>query len=276
MPKDKLLDICCPHSLGDGKQDMATKTLNRWVELGLFVLADSEEIRVADEYRSKLRKANATATSIAEVVRAIVLSPSNNSNFWGDEENRASDFTRAACWMLAQDIHQFIPTSYSQVERKALEQAESAEVVLFQNDTRWSGYVSWAAFLGFGRSESGKASGGFVTDPTPAIRHTLVDLLPKSGDIAINDLLEALAQSIPVMDGGEYRRRVEEKLRPEKWKVPNEGEISTSLSRALLRLRDGGEIRLEKKADFDVQVRLIGKNERVAQEVTHATRGPAK
>lgn len=276
MPRSKLLDICSPKSLGDGKQDMATKTLNRWIELGLFTLSEKEEIKVAEEYRGKLRKANATAESVAEVVREIVLLPANNENFWKDEENRAADFSRAACWMLSQDVHQFVPSSYSQVEPKALEQATSAEMILFQNDTRWSGYVSWATFLGFGRSESGKASGGFVTDPTPAIVNHVSELVPKKGDIAINDFLDSLVQSVPVLDGGEYRREVEGKLRPEKWKSPGPTELSTSLSRALLRLRAMGIIRLDKRSDSDAQMKLIGHDRDVVQSVTHVLRGNAK
>ena len=37
--REKLLDIASPVSLNDGQndQDMAKKTLNRWLELGLFV-----------------------------------------------------------------------------------------------------------------------------------------------------------------------------------------------------------------------------------------------
>ncbi|MEO2036379.1 MAG: protein DpdG, partial [Planctomycetaceae bacterium] len=144
-----------------------------------------------------------------------------------------------------------------------------------QNDTRWAGFKSWATFLGFGRSESGKASGGFITDPTPAIRRYALQLLPKKGDIAINDFVEGLALSIPVLDGGEYRKEVESKLRPEKWRAPGEGELSTSLSRALWRLRDAGEIRLKKKADSDVQMKLVGQD-RSVEGVTHVLRGEGK
>ena len=276
MPRSKLLDVCSPRSLGDGKQDMATKTLNRWIELGLFTVSEKDEVKVAEEYRGKLRKTNATADSIADVVREIVLSPVNNMNFWSDEENRSADFSRAVCWMLAQDIHQFVPTSYSQVEPKALEQANSADVILFQNDTRWSGYVSWATFLGFGRSDSGKASGGFITDPTLAIIGAVQSLLPKKKDVAIKDFLDGLSDSLPVLDGGDYRQKVEGKLRPEKWKPPASNDVSSSLSRALLRLRSQGILRLEKRSDSDAQVRLVSRDGSPVQSVTHIKRGDAK
>ena len=276
MPKSKLLDVCSPKSLGDGKQDMATKTLNRWIELGLFSVSEKDEVKVADEHRNGLRKVNATQDSIADVAREIVLSPSNNENFWGDEENRSADFTRAASWMLAQDVHRFVPSSYSQVEPKALEQAKSEEVILFQNDTRWSGFVSWATFLGFGRSDSGKSSGGFITDPTPAIVGGIEKLIPKKKDVAITEFLDGLADSLPVLDGGDYRQKVEGKLRSEKWKAPTATNASSSLSRALLRLQSQELIQLNKRSDSDAQVRLIGRGARVVQSVTHIQRGVAK
>lgn len=276
MPKNKLLDLCSPRVLGDGKQGMATMTLNRWIELGLFSVSEKDDVKVTDEYRGILRKADATPNSIAEVARIIVLSPINNKNFWNDEENRSADFSRAACWMLAQDVHEFVPTSYSQVEPKALDQAESADVILFQNDTRWAGFVSWATFLGFGRSDSGKASGGFITDPTPAVASVAKSLLPKKKDVSIKDFLDGLSDVLPVLDGGAYRQEVEARLRPEKWKAPASTDVSSSLSRALLRLQSQGVLRLEKRSDSDAQARLVGRDGSVVQSVTHVQRGDAK
>jgi hypothetical protein len=278
MPKNKLLEICCPKSLASFSEskEFGPKTLNRWIELGLFTISDNEEIRISENYRGKLRKANASASSIAEVAREIVLLPLNNKNFWSNEENRGADFSRAVAWMLAQDVYDFVPTSHSQVEPKSLEQANSSEVILFQNDTRWSGFVSWATFLGFGRPDSGKASGGFITDPTPAVYSVVNTLMPKRTDVPIREFLSKLSESLPVLDGGDYRKEVEGKLRPEKWKSPKDSDISTSLSRALLRLEMQGTLRFEKRSDSDAQMRLIGRAGNVAQIVTHVHRGGTK
>lgn len=276
MQKSKLLDLCCPKALGDGKQDMAIKTLNRWTELGLFVVTEKEDVKVSDEYRASMRKLNASASSIADVVRQIVLSSKNNMNFWSDEENRTADFSRAACWILAQDVHAFVPTSYTQVEPKALEQAGSPEVILFQNDTRWSGFVSWATFLGLGRFDSGKASGGFITDPTPWICDPVKTLLPPKTDMPIREFLDGLAEAVPILDGGQFRAVVESKLRPEKWKAPASDAISTSLSRALLRLQASGTLRFDDRSDSESRVKLIGRDSRAVQSVTHVLPGDAK
>ncbi len=275
--KEKLLDIASPTSLNDGQndQDMARKTLNRWQELGLFAPTEKGELRLADEYRSQLKKEDMTPASIAHVARQIVLNADNNKNFWSDTENKSADFTRAAAWMLAQDVHSFMPSSHSVVEKLCNDQA-APDVILLQNDTRWAGYVSWATFLGLGRSETGKASGGFITDPTPIIRFHFQDVLPKRGEIPICDFIGGLASAIPLLDGGSYRTEVECKLKPEKWMKPKEGELSTSLSRALLRLREAGDIRFESRSDASGQVKLIGRNGRIVESVTHVRRGDAK
>jgi len=276
--RDKLLDIASPTSLNEGKndQDMATKTLNRWSELGLFVSNERGDVKLSDESRSQYKSRGVSPTSIAHAVRQLVLAPENNQNIWSDTENKSADFTRAAAWMLAQDIHDFMPTSHSTVELICDKQVLSRDVILLQNDTRWAGYVSWATFLGFGRVDSGKTSGGFITDPTPLVRFHLDDLLPKRGEIAINDFVSGLAAKVPVLDGGEYRREVESKLKPEKWKKPGEGDISTSLSRTLLRLRESSDIRFEARSDAGAQMKLIGRDGRVVESLTHVRRGEAK
>jgi hypothetical protein len=273
MPRHKLLDICCPKSLVGDAQDMGTNTLNRWHELGLFQITDDKRVTVVNEFRKELKKCNASLSAVAEVARRIILAPSNNENFWSDKENKASDFTRAAAWMLAQDVHAFTPTSHASVEPLCNDQALSSDVILLQNDTRWPGYKSWATFLGFGRSESGKASGAFLTDPTNVVASYVTRIIPKKEEVPIEDFIHGLAQSVPVLDRGEYRQQVERKLKPERWKAPASMDLSTSLSRALLRLRSQGVIRLEKRSDSDAQLRLIGLGGSVVESVTHVQRG---
>jgi hypothetical protein len=275
--KAKLMDIVSPLSLDDGKNDQkkARYTLNRWCDLGLFIETATGEWKLEEEYRSQIRKLGASAAAIAKVVGHIVLADRNNQNFWSDTENKSADFTRAAAWMLAQDVHNFMPTSHPAVEKLCNDQVPS-NVILLQNDTRWPGYVSWATFLGLGRSDPGKASGGFITDPTPIIRFHIQDVLPKRGELGIQDFVGGLASAIPVLDGGSYRTEVESKLKPDKWIKPKEGELSTSLSRALLRLRESGEIRFESRSDASGQVKLIGRNCRIVESVTHVRRGDVK
>ena len=276
--RDKLLNIVSPKSLNEGKndQDMAIKTLNRWKELGLFVQNEKGDVKLSEECRALYKSSNGSLAAIAQFSGQLALAPENNQNFWSDTDNKSADFSRATAWMLAQDIYDFVPTSYAVVEPICNEQVLSSDVILLQNDTRWAGYGSWATFLGFGRFDSGKASGRLITDPTPVVRFHLEDLLPKRGEVAINDFISDLGTKVPVLDGGDYRREVESKLKSDKWKKPKEGELSTSLSRALLRLRESGHIRFEARSDAGAQMKLIGREGRVVESVTHVRKGESK
>ncbi len=275
MDRTKLLNICCPPSLVGDSQKMGVNTLNRWTELGLFVYSENKKVRVADPFYKKIKDQAISTQSIAESTRLVVLDPRNNINFWSDEENKAADFTRAVCWMLAQDIYHFMPTSHATVEPLCNDQAKSAEVILLQNDTRWPGYKSLAKFLGFARTDSGKPGGALLTDPTPAVFSSLYKCLPTKEYISINEFMERLADSLPVLDGGKYRKEVESKLKPEKWKAPISGAVSTSLSRALLRLQASGDLRFADRSDSNVRISLLGRDNRTIQSITHVLRGDA-
>ena len=276
MPRQKLLDVCCPRSLVGDSQEMGVNTLNRWCELGLFHLSQDKKIKVAEPFYKEIRKQGASTRSIALSTVRIVLDPCNNMNFWSDKENKASDFTRAVCWTLAQDVYEFTPTSHATVEPICNEQVQSSEVILLQNDTRWAGFKSWAEFLGFGRSESGRAQGAFLTDPTPVVASYILQCLPTKDAVSIQEFLDRLAEAVPVLDGGHYRKEVESKLRPEKWKAPGPSAVSTSLSRALLRLQASGILRFADRSDSESRVNLIGRAGRTVQSVTHVLLGDSK
>ena len=138
LNRDKLLNLCIPKSL-DSKQDMATKTLNRWVELGLFEI-EEDIVSIAEEFKGTLNKKKFSTNELTIAVSQNVFAPENNKNFWASEENRAADFSRAQAWMLAQDIYSFQPKSHPEVEKVVTTQMEAKEYSVFQNNTRWNGF----------------------------------------------------------------------------------------------------------------------------------------
>ena len=274
VKKDKLLGVCAPASLTD--QKMARTTLRRWTQIGLFVEVD-DEIRFSDELPVKLSKRNFSLEELAHVIRSLVYEPRNNERFWEREDNQSADMCRLTSWMLAQDIHSIRPSNFQEADDLYVKQVNMPGVERqFTNSTRWNGFTSWATFLGFGQFESGRATGEFIVDPTSTITRHVIYLLSEQKVYSITEFLKELAQLVPVIDGGRYREEVESKLNPANWKKPSDNEISTSLSRALLRLQSQGAIRLEKRSDSDAQLRLIGRGQRVVQSVTHVQRGVSK
>ena len=268
MSRQKLLDLCIPKSL-DPKQDMATKTLNRWVELGVFDSDKDDTVSIAEPFKKSLNKKNYSLQELVLAISDRVFSESNNENFWASEENRSADFSRAQAWMLMQDVYAFNPKSYKEVEKAATEQMVAKEFSVFTNDTRWSGFSSWSEFLGFGNS----LFGAFSIDPTEAIRPHLNSIVPPKGSLAIADFVDAISHKIPVLDGGVFRNLVVEKVNSSKWDAPKANELSTSLSRSLLRFNADDTIKLENKADAKEKRVLAGKSKAQLETVSHVRAG---
>ncbi len=274
MKKDKLIGLCAPASITD--QSMATTTLRRWTQIGLF-FEDDEQIRFSGELSQKLSKRNFTLNELADSIRELIYSPQNNERFWEKDKNQSADMCRLTAWMLAQDVHRFRPSNFQQADDLYVKQVNMVGVERqFTNSTRWNGFTSWGTFLGFGGYETGRSSGQFIIDPTSAIVKHVMTLLPKKTELPVREFVDKLAALVPVIDGGEYRREVEDKIRKEEWMSPGVCDISTSLSRSLLRLQSKGVIRLEKLSDSDSQLRLIGRGGSVVQSVTHVQQGNAK
>lgn len=253
MNRDKLLSLVAPASVSeDGK--MASSSLRRWTDLGLFEEVD-EEVRISKNGRPSRDKAAAEA-SLASTMRRLVLTPANNANFWDAEGSASADFTRAVAWMLAQDVYRHAFCANHEAEAVEINQLGGKDRSLFQNNTRWSGFKAWAHFLGFGTLGRYPKADVFQADPTVAVRESLDAVFGKARELVVAEFIDRLAEELPVLDRGRYRVDVESQLHPESWDSPKPQEVSTSLSRALIRLREAGVLRLEERADSPSRMEL--------------------
>ena len=169
--------------------------------------------------------------------------------------------------MLAQNVF-----DVQAVGRKAIEAVEVTQLPLecrvFTNDTRWPGFKAWAPFLGFGWIGRFPTKNTFVIDPTTAVADSLADIFGTQKELAHEQFFRRLAEVLPVLDGGKYRLQVEAKINRENWKEPKPDEVSTSLSRALSRLHERGDLVLDDRADASKRT-LLGRNNRVLRNVSH-------
>src|SRR5207237_6840505 len=115
-------------------------------------------------------------------------------------------------------------------DAQALEHTQVAndDLRLMQNDTRKNGLQFWGHFLGFVRQP-----GGGDVDPTLAVRETLPACIAAGEEMPAAELVERLAQRLPVLDGGVYRVAVEAQLERDALPSLQQGQLSTSLSRAM-------------------------------------------
>lgn len=245
-------------------------TYVRWTELGLIEAPDGLTV-ISEPYRSRLGKdADKAEALLRPIVREILLSDANNRRFWESEANKSADLSRGLSWLLAQDVYSIDTSSHARIEDLEKSQVNDQSKRMMQNDTRWIGLRTWAVFLGFGRGEN------FVVDPTVALRDNLLTILPGNDAIPAQEFLARTAEALPVLDQGTYRLKIEEVLKDSAWLPLEDQRVSTSLSRAIQRLVQTGELALEQKADAESGLQLTGLNGRAWRSFSHIRRPASK
>jgi hypothetical protein len=271
IERDQLVALCAPQ--GSVNDEKTRQTLNRWLELGLFQETD-EKVSLHPD----IRKEERDIQKLPIVARRVALAEQNNTDFWASEGAKSADFTRSLCWLLAQDCWAIDFSGWDQAQGLIQKQMPT-NAVLLQNDTRWSGLKAWVPFLGFGWIAK-YPTGALIADPTDAIRDALPTVFDKKRTMEACDCIAALAEAVPVLDGGVYRNALEQKLRersgPDAWQPPPDGHLSTSFSRALMRLSEEGVLIGSLKADFDPhrRVYLTGRRRSTITVFSHLTWSP--
>lgn len=257
MDKERLIRLSSP-----GPDDDATKirqTMLRWTQLGLFKTTDNDKLTLDKEDKDPER--------LPAICRRLLFSDVNNQGFWDNEGARASDFSRALAFILAQDIYTNEFGAHTQVQALEQRQVRNEARRMLQNDVRWNGLRFWGDYLGFFWVDQRR-----WPDPTAAIREELPEVFGKQNELPAQDLITRLGERLPVLDGGSYRLEIEAALEPAEWHPPTRPDLlSTSLSRALWRLsRPGGPLRLERRADAGDGRTLQRSSGRDWQTFTHA------
>ena len=112
-----------------------------------------------------------------------------------------------------------------------------------------------------------------MIDPTLAIQDALPAVFGRKQSMPALEVVESLAEMLPVLDGGKYRKKVEAKLADhsgaDAWRPPPDKHLSTSFSRALLRLDEMGTLKFEHKDDAKDRILLTGREQRCVGRVSH-------
>lgn len=271
MRRERLVSLCAPVSAvtkppNQPHDKKVADTLNRWTQLGFFV-----------ESGSKIELASALATvgvddqeSVRTALLELVLRAENNPR--GDESEEAtseipgaSDFTNVAAWTLQQD-----PYTFGQVEDYVeFERTQGVSPPVLRNETRWAGFRDWAHFLGIS-VPFGSRQTVLLMNPARALRGVLPKVVPGERT-RIDAVMSAIAEHLPVLDGGRYWRETEARTQ-KPWRRFAPTEVSPSLSLAFRQLRHEGLIRLEDLSDAPTRLALLGRGGRTLESVTHVTR----
>jgi hypothetical protein len=252
LTPDELLDAVAPRGVVTDPR-MARVTFNRWLELGLFELDDSgDRVLLVRTPQTEMKNDVDIVRATRSAACRCVLSEMNNTDLWAREGSRASDLTRSLAWLLAQDVYRL---RFRDAQSLELKQVANDELRLMQNETRRNGLRFWSYFLGFMRQP-----GGGDVDPTVAVRDMLVACIAPGEEMPAVEFVERLAQRLPVIDGGVYRRAVEAQLEKDALPPLQAGQLSTSLSRALLNLIMDQSLQFENRADVGRSIVLTGRD----------------
>lgn len=274
QPEDRLVGLCAPASVVPGaKPDMARRTLTRWRQLGFFQQDSKGRLTLSPEIATI--GADDTDGLRAALLR-LILDPTNNATLIAEkgsspeddtERSLGSDFTRAACWTLAQDPYRFTAKwrSVGGVGVERLQTEQSVKPVPFVNDVRWQGFEEWAAFVGIAWKTVEPSR--LVLDPSFAIRSVLPKVFDRTRDLDQRTFLARLAQQLPILDDGQYRTLVQSGIE-KPWRSLGSNEISPCLSVALLHLEENGRIELQTRADA-AQKLLLGRDGRELRPLSH-------
>lgn len=268
LPRAKLEAWCRPRA--DQEQSRIPMTFATWRSLGMLE-GDDELVRLASPFEAI---GQTDIEALRTAVLDLLLRPDNTpvlfDNATTDENSRASDFVRVACWALAQDPYPLA----SWKEGRALEEASKQGLELFKGAGRWPSFQEWAYFVGLGV----ETRHGLVMSPARAIREVLrtahwSNALPTTEDIALSSFIEDLAKALPVIDGGVYRAQIDNVLRANGHGTEVH-QISSSLALALLQLDHEEEIVLtDRAADVATRLSLVGREGHIIRTASHIRRG---
>ncbi len=252
ITKERLLGLCAPSTVTDGKK--ANDTLRRWTQLGFFEEVDGA-IRLSDKVATEICD---DLMGLRAVVTRIVLlekntlgidgpdSPDEADEKSGAAPSLATDFATAASWCLLQDPFTSCST-WETVERLLREQKSAA----IRNSVRWNGFVRWSSFLGFSVTLPGSSprhAPRVLINPAGAAWDVIDDVLPKGGQHELGQVLEDLAEKLPVLPGGKLSNRIASSTeRP--WRTFAPYEVPPSVTLALLQWRATGKIQLTRPSD---------------------------
>jgi hypothetical protein len=232
---------------------LARTTLNRWIELGVFKMDPDSEVLTLDRAPATDMKSEADIVrAVRMAARRVALSQDNNVDLWAREAARAADLSRSLAWLLAQDIYR---VGDENLFALANDHLRGTDYTLMQNEARASGLKSWGHFLGFIRH-----SGAVDVDPTIAIAEVLPECIAPGEGLPARQLVERIAQVLPVIDGGAYRAAVLEKLRDNALPHLQSDQLSASLSRAMFGFMVDQTLLFENRADVGSGIVLTGRD----------------
>jgi hypothetical protein len=241
---DFLLKTMMPKIVfGEEKQQLAA-WYKKWVSWGLFS-PDASKVRFSDEVLGEFKKLKKSPDDIDCALRHLIFAQVNEQNLEdteGTEGSTTADFCRTLTWLLAVDG---VPNADWEREWIRIMFNAPNDGWGFNKESWDYGMTRWPHYLGFCVNHGSAPDKVQVPDPTVAISEHLSRIFRGDTELAHDVFIHRLGQELPVLDGGWIRKRMESRMAEKGlWVPPDQGTVSASTSRALLRLQHRREISL--------------------------------
>jgi hypothetical protein len=252
-------ELLSPESLlrsddeGPGRA-MVGAVINECVRLGLL-REDGESLELSADLPAAARRYETIGRVLPGVILDRVLDPAADAN---------QDLAAALAWFLSEDVLD-APGTWGEVN-EALEGQGMKEVLRF-NDNRYKMFVYWSRYLGLANLlatpvSSTTAEERLAPDPTECLRRIVAELPVRDGErLPAADFLQRVSARCPLFEGGAIRSVMDAGRK-------QEGRfLSSTTSHALLRLEEGGVLRLEMLSDADAVLLVDGPRPRPVSEM---------
>ena len=219
VTNDELFAVFSPPSL-TSSDNLISRVVSETQRLGI--------IERDDKQRWKLTARAAAAKNSKELIGQILLSPEST------EDTGQSWVAPSIAWFLTQDPREPLDIGANWRSRVGRDfRSESTDFDL-KNQASCEQFAYWVVYLGFGwRLPKGDGE-TLVPDPAVALQSTLRATMQVGELIPIGEAIERVATVCSVLEGGEVRQNVEDRLNSERQRP--DGRLSRSTSLALARL----------------------------------------
>jgi hypothetical protein len=165
-----------------------------------------------------------------------------------DAEGQNDNLAYALAWYLAQDPYGAPATKYDLP--LAIKNHELEERTNVTSGVTIDQFAYWSVYLGFAWQHHRGDETVLTPDPTVYLRRALPYLFTERGETqSLPAFMARLADRAPIFEGGRFRDEIEQVIGGR-----DENHLSPCTALALLRLREEGDIELEKRSDINLRV----------------------
>lgn len=237
--------------------------LDFWLKEGLWLQDDSGMISVSS---------GATERNLPERILELII---GNTRAQTDQaildDKNTEPFFRAMTCLLVQQGYTFmggelvLPGKNGSAQKAVNRWLPGERSLNLSNELPT--FLQYGDFLGFLEP----FGAGYIVDPTRAIEPYLKAVFASESKLPLQIFIDRLAEKIPLVDGGRFRRLLEPMMEELGWSPREVHQVSPSLSHALVRLESAFRLRLDKASDdtSSMQLQLPEGKHRFVSEVVY-------